>query len=140
MLNTQRRDYADPYMWCCGCIPPVRLNPICYRFGQKKRGAASARVWAESFAIFMLYYTFHCFYIMGGSEVTPPLPPLPPFFLAAVFLSVHITKRTLAYVFSSLHNSFIFPSVVRANPRSPCSSPINVGPIKHMCGFSYRSS
>lgn len=36
VLNTQRRDYADPYMWCCGCIPPVRLNPICYRFGLKE--------------------------------------------------------------------------------------------------------
>lgn len=36
MLNTQWKDYGDPYMWCCGCIPPVRLNPICYRFGAKE--------------------------------------------------------------------------------------------------------
>ena len=62
VLNTQRRDYADPYMWCCGCIPPVRLNPICYRFGLKKRGAeAQGGGWRS---VFMPYSTFHFFYII----------------------------------------------------------------------------
>lgn len=59
VLNTQWRDYADPYMWCCGCIPPVRLNPICYRFGLKKRGAASTRGWVEGCAVLYLCFTVH---------------------------------------------------------------------------------
>lgn len=37
MMCAQWKDYIDLYMWCCGCIPPVRLSPICYRFGLKKR-------------------------------------------------------------------------------------------------------
>lgn len=32
---------------------------------------------------------------------------------------------------------FLFSLCGRGNPKSPYSFPLNVGPIKHICGFSY---
>lgn len=87
VLNTQRRDYADPYMWCCGCIPPVRLNPICYRFGLKEERCskqAGGEVEGCAGHIHTLQYIPLLLY-HGGSELNLPLE--------VVFLSVCI--RTL---------------------------------------------
>lgn len=71
MLNTGWKDYADPYMWCCGCIPPVRLNPICYRFGAKEAKVQPAPEGGVDSASFMLRSAFHVFYItMVPSEAS----------------------------------------------------------------------
>ena len=128
VLNTQRRDYADPYMWCCGCIPPVRLNPICYRFGLKKRGAVSTKgrgggrgrcgAHALQYIPLLLYH--------GGSELNLPLE--------AVFLFFYVKKESwlvlrlcallfLLSRFSPFFKDFYFPFVVEANPNPPTVSP-----------------
>lgn len=123
VLNTQWRDYADPYMWCCGCIPPVRLNPICYRFGLKKRGAASTRGWVGGFVVL-----YSCFTVHSTSSISWGIRAKPPFGGSIFYLCVlgH-WKRTLACVkavcFFFLNSLFIrlflFFLCGRGKPKSP---------------------
>lgn len=141
-LNTQWRDYADPYMWCCGCIPPVRLNPICYRFGLKKREVQQAQGGGWRF-VQCCIHALQCIPLLlyhRGSELNLPLE--------AVFLSVCIRtlKKNLGlcqgcalyFIFSwfSLFFYVLFSLCGWGKPKFLYSFPLNVGPIKHICGFS----
>lgn len=128
MLNTQWKDYVDPYMWCCGCIPPVRLNPICYRFGLKKRRCSKHKrvgggcIHASQYIPLLLYHE--------GSELNLPLKAV--FFYLCVLGCFKKKKRILAYMsrlytilffFSEFllffFNNFYFPFVVGSNPNPP---------------------
>lgn len=64
--NARWKDYADPYMWCCGCVPPVGLNPICSRFGLEGASKRRRVGGGWSAAVFSLHSTFHLLYITEG--------------------------------------------------------------------------
>lgn len=70
--NARWKDYADPYVWCCGCVPPVGLNPICSRFGLE--GAASRGGWVEAGLLLCSRSTVH-----STSSISPRVAAKPPF-------------------------------------------------------------
>lgn len=80
----------------------------------------------------------------GGSELNLPLEVV---FLSVCIRTLKKKERTLACVkairfiiflsISLFLLHFLFSLCGRGNPKSPYSFPLNVGPIKHICGFSY---